>query len=405
MRHDHPPYTHKGPFGPPGATAIMMRRPRRCARRPRPSWSGRSAATGLVLLATPLAAAPQVVDTVSSHRPAQPGCTLSFEVDRVMGGIRAQAAPEQPEFASILGTAITPSGDVYVADGVLRRIFQVGPDGRLVRTFGSDGTGPGELRSVSRVATAGGRVYALDRALNRIVVWDTSGAHLRTRDLPFFVRAHPSLAATPDRLYLPGLQEGLAPELLASSPVIHEFDAEITHLRSFGRPPRLEHESSRRLLSSGTLLTAPDGFWFLPIAAYELRRYDRAGRLRRLITRRHDFAYDPRPYVQTERLGPDAVMSGLDHERALNIGIGRDAAGRIWVFTRDNPRNRIVIDVFEASGRWLQTHAYPLDVAPVRMGEDGFFYRYRSRAEVPRITRLRPVWQKGDDQEETTCDP
>lgn len=77
--------------------------------------------------------------------------------------------------------AIAPDGDLYVADGYANcRVHRFAPDGRLLLSWGSPGTGPGEFHLVHSVAVApDGRVFVCDRENNRIQIFTPDGEFLK----------------------------------------------------------------------------------------------------------------------------------------------------------------------------------------------------------------------------------
>jgi hypothetical protein len=75
--------------------------------------------------------------------------------------------------------AVDEAGRVYVVDGKPAMVKVFSPDGKLVRTFGREGEGPGEFR-VGFIAVRGGFIALHDPQLSRTSVWDTSGTFLRS---------------------------------------------------------------------------------------------------------------------------------------------------------------------------------------------------------------------------------
>ncbi len=76
--------------------------------------------------------------------------------------------------------AISPSGDVFVADGYGNaRIAHFDRQGKFVKQWGKVGTGPGEFSFPhSIVMDSQGRLYVADRNNNRIQVFDQNGQFL-----------------------------------------------------------------------------------------------------------------------------------------------------------------------------------------------------------------------------------
>lgn len=87
------------------------------------------------------------------------------------------------EFAGVVRARLLEDGGVLVALSRLRELRLFDQDGRLVRTFGRSGSGPGELQSISEVFVRGGRVYAWDGRQGRVAIWTVDGDHVRTLNI------------------------------------------------------------------------------------------------------------------------------------------------------------------------------------------------------------------------------
>ena len=72
------------------------------------------------------------------------------------------------------------SGDVFVADGhVNARVVKFDSGGRYITTWGTKGSGPGQLDAPHSIAIdARGRVLVGDRGNNRIAIFDQNGRYL-----------------------------------------------------------------------------------------------------------------------------------------------------------------------------------------------------------------------------------
>ncbi len=80
------------------------------------------------------------------------------------------------ELSRPTGLALDPdSGHLYVADTRDHRILVFAPDGRLVRSFGASGDGPGQLNAPTYLAVSNGRIYVSDTLNARIQVFDAQG--------------------------------------------------------------------------------------------------------------------------------------------------------------------------------------------------------------------------------------
>jgi DNA-binding beta-propeller fold protein YncE len=76
-------------------------------------------------------------------------------------------------------TAMSPEGDVYVSDGYGNaRVHKYAPDGRLLLSWGSPGTMPGEFNIPHNITCdADGWVYVADRENHRVQVFDGKGRY------------------------------------------------------------------------------------------------------------------------------------------------------------------------------------------------------------------------------------
>ena len=76
-------------------------------------------------------------------------------------------------------TALSPKGEIYVSDGYGNsRVHKYSPDGKLLLSWGSPGTDPGQFNIPHNIATdAEGWVYVADRENHRVQVFDGNGRY------------------------------------------------------------------------------------------------------------------------------------------------------------------------------------------------------------------------------------
>src|SRR6266540_1088026 len=76
--------------------------------------------------------------------------------------------------------AVSPTGDLYVSDGYGNcRVHQFSPTGKLKRSWGVPGSGPGEFFLPHGIAvSADGRVFVCDRENDRIQIFSPDGEYL-----------------------------------------------------------------------------------------------------------------------------------------------------------------------------------------------------------------------------------
>ena len=107
-------------------------------------------------------------------------CSPDGKVLRTIGipGVAAPYMSGRP-FCMCTHTALSPQGDIYVADGYRNAaVHKFAADGRHIRSWGRSGTGPGEFNIVHNIACdADGLVYVVDRENHRIQIFDGDGRY------------------------------------------------------------------------------------------------------------------------------------------------------------------------------------------------------------------------------------
>ena len=78
---------------------------------------------------------------------------------------------------------ISPNGDIFVADGhgpgSNARIVKFAADGKFIKSWGKEGTGPGEFNNPHSLAMdSKGRLFVADRGNNRVQIFDQDGTFL-----------------------------------------------------------------------------------------------------------------------------------------------------------------------------------------------------------------------------------
>jgi sugar lactone lactonase YvrE len=97
---------------------------------------------------------------------------------------KAGVAGEGPDtFNKPSDVLIAPNGDVFVADGhgpeSNARIVKFSPDGKFIKAWGKQGSGPGEFNNPHSLAMdSKGRLFVADRGNSRIQIFDQDGKYL-----------------------------------------------------------------------------------------------------------------------------------------------------------------------------------------------------------------------------------
>jgi sugar lactone lactonase YvrE len=82
-------------------------------------------------------------------------------------------------FCRCTHSALAPNGDIYVSDGYGNAaVHKFSPDGKLLKSWGTPGTGPGEFNLPHNICCdAGGWVYVADRENDRVQIFDENGRY------------------------------------------------------------------------------------------------------------------------------------------------------------------------------------------------------------------------------------
>ena len=145
-------------------------------------------------------------------------------------GTPGQAGNPPTHFTEPNDVLIAPDGSIFVAEahndqfldapgaGGVGRISKFAPDGKLIKSWGTWGYGPGQFRGAHSLAMdSQGRLFVADRGNRRIQIFDQQGAHLDTwyqfsRISGLFIDAKDTLYAIDsesDDNYNPGWRKGL----------------------------------------------------------------------------------------------------------------------------------------------------------------------------------------------------
>jgi len=132
----------------------------------------RSSFMFLVMMASSLSAAAQTPQVVRSTGPGAWG-TVRLVEDRRIGVLEGDDAYT---FGTIRGVLVAHDGSIWVAENRPSRIRIYNADGRLVRSVGQAGEGPGEYRQIDGFQLMkDGAIAVLDGRIGRITVYEPTG--------------------------------------------------------------------------------------------------------------------------------------------------------------------------------------------------------------------------------------
>jgi DNA-binding beta-propeller fold protein YncE len=95
-------------------------------------------------------------------------------------GTKGKPGRTREHFNKPADVAVTPAGDVYIADGYNNtRVVKFSKEGKYLLEWGKPGNGPGEFNLPHAIFLDGkGRVYVGDRENDRVQVFDADGKYL-----------------------------------------------------------------------------------------------------------------------------------------------------------------------------------------------------------------------------------
>ncbi|MGE0354598.1 MAG: hypothetical protein AB7I33_03990 [Gemmatimonadales bacterium] len=324
---------------------------------------------------------PGGVVEVKNHGPTRWDDTTGWklvETLRIGGGSGDSIVLNQPQ-----SVALDDLGRVYVADDNPTVIKQFDADGRLIRTIGREGGGPGEFR-VAFIAVHGADLVVHDPRQARTSVFDTSGT---------FKRSWSSLCCywtsivvdREGRVYIPGMSPSDSGSLYV------RYDLGGTGADSMYLPPRPRDDrhtwnfksNGRMMMSMGIPNTPrtleevnPTGGFLIGTSSEYRIAVTGSGRDTTLVFSR-DWTPDPIPASRRQAIVDSSIkevsrMVGEDAAREeiqvddipsttpAFTGIAGDDRGNVWLQTdpgADTAHTRF--DVFDSTGAYLGQVAGP----------------------------------------------
>ncbi len=87
----------------------------------------------------------------------------------------------EASFSEPNAVAVNPSGDIFVGDSAKDQVMEFNPERKLLRQFGSEGSGEGQFKGIGAIASnSAGDVYVTDVGNDRVQEFGPAGEHLRT---------------------------------------------------------------------------------------------------------------------------------------------------------------------------------------------------------------------------------
>jgi hypothetical protein len=118
------------------------------------------------------------------HSDSQPIQIVELEPIKTFGGIDV---PAEAILNSPSDIAISKEGEIIVSDARENKLFVFDSDGRLIRTIGREGTGPGELNGPRLIGVEDGVIKVFEARNNRFQYFTLKGEHLKMMPLGFSI--------------------------------------------------------------------------------------------------------------------------------------------------------------------------------------------------------------------------
>ena len=126
----------------------------------------------ILALVLPVLYAPPVRAVETRDLPAEPPARRTVVLEEVW---RLGGDDEDVLLGLVTGGVLADEGNVLLTDEQLAHVLVVGPDGKVTRTLGREGDGPGELRRLQSVFAAGERAGLVQEFPGRVVYLDREG--------------------------------------------------------------------------------------------------------------------------------------------------------------------------------------------------------------------------------------
>ena len=311
-------------------------------------------------------------------------------------------------FGHIRSFDVDAEGRVYVLDGQAQEIHIFDADGTLIRTAGTQGTGPGEFERAGAVdISPNGEIWVMEMAKGRLTALDSDGMYLRMEYVNSTGWDYLPYPGGMDRV---GRYNGAVLANIGEDRdlALARFDASFAPLDTVAIPENpVEYDYYELLTEDGASISAAipyqgsfqwrfslDGnFWTLYTRTYELAEVTPGGKVLRTI----GMEFEPIPVTTKEReeardrlqwftrQGGKVDMSRIPNTRPVVTGFFVDDIGSLWVqrVALESDDEGRLFDVFDADGRFLGGLRLPfaLNLNPVPVVIDGVLYGTGEDAE------------------------
>ena len=295
---------------------------------------------------------------------------------------------EAPIFGDIISFDVDRQGRIFVLDFQAQEISIFDSDGTFVRTFGGEGTGPGEFeQAVSVDISENGQALVMQMLKAQLSIFDPTGRYLRTESIGI-----PGVGLRPYRGGFDFLGRYNAIVVSYSehgrTQFMARFDQSLTPLDTIAIPEAsfkreaFRHVTDDGLTSIGARIPFQGSFvwrfsptgnlWTLTTKDYELAELTPGGEKLRTVFRAHEPISVTEEEMNGVREGFQSFISQggrVDWSRVPNtkpavISFFSDDEGNLWVkretaMPEDEGR---LFDLFDPEGRYLRELRLPFSL-------------------------------------------
>jgi hypothetical protein len=324
----------------------------------------------LLLAALALAACGSPDGEAVAGRAAPPARCVGITPERVVDGGEAG-------FHQLAAVTWGPEGRLFVLDAGDNRLVAFDEGGRELWRRGREGAGPAELRQPMGLAFRDGRLVTRDHGNDRLSFWTAEGEPAGTTPLgEFAFPGNPGwVAALPGgrvaAMTMPAMRLGDARELPGAVVVGERGGARVDTVATFTFPaPQMVQAGGMRMPVMPSFAPYPqvaaaaDGGLFVSRGgAYEIERYDAAGKARGVVRG----PVEPPPFTAEDRelaaraLPPGAVADQIEYPGTLPAvaGLATSAEGDLLVRTSWHAGGLVRWDRWSSAGEYRGSAMIP----------------------------------------------
>ncbi|MXZ17661.1 MAG: 6-bladed beta-propeller [Rhodothermaceae bacterium] len=287
-------------------------------------------------------------------------------------------------FGQILSLDVDGQGRLFVLDSYAQQIHIFDPSGALVRTVGSEGSGPGEFENATAVDVGEtGEIWVMEMRKGQLTILDADGNYLRTErvnttgweHIPYPGGFDPIGRYNAMSLHFDDEEED-------TKTMLARFDQSFTPIDTIAIPEspmkidRFEHSDSEGGRYSMPIpfqgafewvFSVNGNLWTLYTGTYELVELAAGGMPLRRVTKE----FEPLPVTHADR---EAVQRRFDWFRQQGGAIDEtriprnkpvvenffsDDEGNLWVMHSEPGDSGSLFDIFNAEGQFLGEVSLP----------------------------------------------